>query len=128
MGDPRRDVVQRLGLDGEHDHVGRRDAGWIGVEREPVSDGEPAELRRGMGVDDGDAARGKPATEPALQHGPAHLAGPDQDERARQAVPDRRRISQPGYRHASPSVTNSTPSIASRADFPAQSTNWKAWK
>ncbi len=65
---------------------------------------------------------GQSVGEPSLEQGAAHLAGADEDERGRQRRPGA------DLAHASPSVSNSTASRASRAVLPAQITNWNAWK
>ncbi len=63
--------------------------------------------------------------QPTFKQGAAHFAGADQNQQAGE-------ISQIGNRrglgHASPEVSNIAASIASRADLPAQMTNWNAGK
>ena len=80
--------------------------------------------------------------QPAFEHGAAHLAGADQHQRPENlprsgfsAAADigealiaaiHRRHGESD--HASPEVSNMAASIASRADLPAQTTNWNAGK
>ena len=69
-------------------------------------------------IDYGDRLSGNAGIDPARHEGAAHVAGPDENNRAgrRYAV------------HASPTVSNSTASIALLASIPDHTTNWKAWK
>ena len=72
--------------------------------------------------------------QPAVEQRAAHLAGADQNEqagkiaqiRSRRQLQDLKRSSASCY--ASPEVSNMAESIASRADLPAQITNWNAGK
>jgi len=79
-----------------------------------------ARLRRGR-IDDRDLAWIEAGTEPAFQHGAAHLAGTDQNQ------PAGKPYGAVGG-HASPCVSSKAPSSASPAVRPAQMTNWKAGK
>ena len=108
--------IERLRLDGEHQHVRRRQRGRRRIEPDAGAGTEGGEFGRRIGIEHGDAAAFEPECEPALQHRAAHLAGADQHERSGQ----RRHV------QASPAVSNKAESSASRALLPAHRTNWNA--
>ena len=84
---------------------------------------ERGDLRRRLRLEHGDVFWIEAEPQPAFEQRAAHLAGADQNEVAGEIAQIRRRA-----RHASPEVSNMADSIASRADLPAQTTNWNAGK
>ena len=80
-------------------------------------------MRRRLRLENGNMLWVEAEPQPAFEQRTAHLAGADQDEVAGEIAQIRRRA-----RHASPEVSNMADSIASRADLPAQTTNWNAGK
>ncbi len=76
---------QRLRLDGEKQHLGRREPGERRIDRNAAFRRQRRDRRRRLGLDDRHALRREAAGEPAAQQRLAHLARPDQDERLRPA-------------------------------------------
>ena len=95
-----------------------------GVSEVFLLDSEAATRR--LRLEHDNPCRIEPEAAPAVEHGRAHLAGTNQHQRARKVSKSRRR--RDSRHHASPNVSNSAASIASRACLPAQTTNWKDWK
>ena len=124
----RRERRHRLG---RHLRLQRNDDGGDVAERfririEPqAAPRQRGDFRRRLRLEHRDVLRIEAEPQPAFEQGAAHFAGADQHEQAGEIaqIGNRR-----GRGHASPEVSNIAESIASRADLPAQITNWNAGK
>ena len=143
-GESAKHFVSSLRLYGDDDHIGLLQGRGAGIEPNAALR-ERAQIGQRLRLNHDHFARIKTEPQPALQQRTAHFAGANKRDQtgeiaqARLGVRGCGRIcsrtclgfffrTRPRAAHASPVVSNIADSIASRADFPAQMTNWKAGK